>query len=92
VVIACTAGCLHTHIGVGDAIRLAEEGRPADGVTCTLVRCLIYVRISLDDRHDEHGVANQMATLERDAGGLERRGRDQRRTCNWSGRRPALST
>ena len=49
---------------IGDAIRLAEEGRPPDGVTRTLVRCLIYVRISLDDKHDAHGVANQMAKLE----------------------------
>ena len=49
---------------IGDAIRLAEAGRPPDGVTRTLVRCLIYVRISLDDKHDEHGVANQMAKLE----------------------------
>ena len=52
---------------IGDAIRLAEEGRPPDGVTRTLVRCLIYVRISLDDKHDEHGVANQMAKLEQKA-------------------------
>ena len=37
-------------------------------MTRTLVRCLIYVRISLDDKHDEHGVANQMAKLEQRAG------------------------
>ena len=53
---------------IGDAIRLAEEGRPPDGVTRTLIRCLIYVRISLDEKHDEHGVANQMAKLEQRAG------------------------
>ncbi len=47
-----------THMTIGDAIRLAEEDRPPDGVTRTLIRCLIYVRISLDDKHDEHGVAN----------------------------------
>jgi hypothetical protein len=39
------------------AQRLAEEGRPPDGVTRTLVRCLIYVRISLDDKHDERACA-----------------------------------
>ena len=33
-------------------------------MTRTLVRCLIYVRISLDDKHDEHGVANQVAKLD----------------------------
>jgi site-specific DNA recombinase len=55
------------HMTIRDAIRLAEESRPPDGVTRTLVRCLIYVRISLDDKHDEHGVANQMAKLERAA-------------------------
>ena len=57
----------HYRLTIGDAIRLAELGRPADGVTRALVRCLIYVRISLDDKHDEHGVANQMAKLERAA-------------------------
>jgi len=36
-----------------------EAARPPDGV----IRRLIYVRISLDDKHDEHGVANQMANL-----------------------------
>ena len=46
---------------IGEAIRLTEEGRLPGGVTRTPVRCLIYVRISLDDKHDEHGVANQMA-------------------------------
>ena len=40
-----------------------EAARPPDGV----IRCLIYVRISLDDKHDEHGVANQMAKLEHKA-------------------------
>ena len=45
---------------ISDAIR-GEARR--DGV----VRCLIYVRISLDDKHDEHGVANQMAKLEQKA-------------------------
>ena len=48
---------------IGDAIRLAELGRPPDGV----VRCLIYVRISMDKAHDGHGVANQMAKLEQKA-------------------------
>ena len=45
-----------THMTIGDAIRL-----PPDGV----IRCLIYVRISMDKAHDGHGVANQMARLER---------------------------
>ena len=40
-----------------------EAARPPDGV----MRCLIYVRISLDDKHDAHGVANQMAKLEHKA-------------------------
>ncbi len=31
------------------------------------VRCLIYVRISMDEKHDEHGVTNQMAKLEQKA-------------------------
>ncbi len=48
---------------VRDAVQLMEAARPPDGV----IRCLIYVRISLDDKHDEHGVANQMAKLERKA-------------------------
>ena len=48
---------------IGDAIRLAELGRPPDGV----IRCLIYVRISMDKAHDGHGVANQMAKLEQKA-------------------------
>src|SRR5271154_1499117 len=52
---------------IGDAVRLAELGRAADGVTRTPGRCLIYVRISPDGRHDEHGVANQMAKLEQRA-------------------------
>jgi site-specific DNA recombinase len=34
--------------------------KPADGC----IRCLIYVRISMDKDHDGHGVANQMAKLE----------------------------
>ena len=38
-------------------------GRPPDGV----IRCLIYVRISMDKAHDGHGVANQMAKLEQKA-------------------------
>ena len=49
-----------THMTVRDAIQLMEAARPPDGV----IRCLIYVRISLDDKHDAHGVANQMAKLE----------------------------
>jgi site-specific DNA recombinase len=32
-----------------------------------VVRCLIYVRISMDEKHDEHGVTNQMAKLEQKA-------------------------
>jgi site-specific DNA recombinase len=52
---------------IGDAIRLTEQGRRPDGLTRTLVRCLIYVRISLGDKHDAHGVANQMAKLEHKA-------------------------
>ena len=56
-----------THMTIGDAIRLATEGRPPDGVTRTLVRCLIYVRISMDKAHDGHGVANQLAKLEQKA-------------------------
>ena len=49
-----------THMTIRDAIQLIEAARPPDGV----IRCLIYVRISLDDKHDAHGVANQMAKLE----------------------------
>src|SRR5260370_38240575 len=48
---------------IRDAIQLMEAARPPDGV----IRCLIYVRISLDDKHDAHGVANQMAKLEQKA-------------------------
>jgi site-specific DNA recombinase len=33
----------------------------------SLIRCLIYVRISMDKAGDGHGVANQMARLERSA-------------------------
>jgi hypothetical protein len=54
---------------IRDAIQLMEAARPPDGV----IRCLIYVRISLDDKHDAHGVANQMAKLEGKA--TERAGR-----------------
>jgi site-specific DNA recombinase len=36
---------------------------PAEGC----IRCLIYVRISMDEKHDEHGVANQLAKLEQKA-------------------------
>ena len=53
-----------THMTIRDAIQLAEAGRAPDGV----VRCLIYVRISMDKTHDGHGVANQMAKLEKKAG------------------------
>ena len=49
-----------THMTIRDAIQLAELNRPPDGV----IRCLIYVRISMDKAHDGHGVANQMAKLE----------------------------
>jgi DNA invertase Pin-like site-specific DNA recombinase len=45
-----------THVGV-DAVRLADA----------VVRCLIYVRISMDKDHDGHGVANQLAKLEKKA-------------------------
>ena len=48
---------------IGDAIQLAGASRPPDGV----IRCLIYVRISMDKAHDGHGVANQMAKLEHKA-------------------------
>ena len=47
---------------IGDAIRLAGSG-PPNGV----IRCLIYVRVSMDKAHDGHGVANQMAKLEQKA-------------------------
>ena len=43
---------------IGDAIRLAGDG---------VIRCLIYVRISMDKAHDGHGVANQLAKLEKKA-------------------------
>ena len=43
---------------IGDAIRLATDG---------VIRCLIYVRISMDKADDGHGVANQMAKLEQRA-------------------------
>jgi site-specific DNA recombinase len=52
-----------THMTICDAIQLAEASRPPDGV----IRCLIYVRISMDKAHDGHGVANQMAKLEQKA-------------------------
>ena len=52
-----------THMTIRDAIQLAEASRPPDGVT----RCLIYVRISMDKAHDGHGVANQLAKLEKKA-------------------------
>jgi hypothetical protein len=60
--------CQLTHMTIGDAIQLAEASRPPDGV----VRCLIYVRISMDKAHDGHGVANQMANprIHGDAGPL----------------------
>ena len=47
-----------THMTIGDAIRLAADG---------VIRCLIYVRISMDKAGDGHGVANQMAKLEQRA-------------------------
>jgi len=43
---------------IGDATRLAADA---------VVRCLIYVRISMDKAHDGHGVANQLAKLEQKA-------------------------
>ena len=52
-----------THMTIRDAIQLAEASRPPNGV----IRCLIYVRISMDKAHDGHGVANQMAKLEHKA-------------------------
>ena len=45
------------------------------GVIQCLVRCLIYVRISLDKAGDAHGVANQMADLEKRAGAPRPRSR-----------------
>jgi site-specific DNA recombinase len=45
-------------MSIGDATRLAAE---------TVVRCLIYVRISMDKAHDGHGVADQLAKLEQKA-------------------------
>ena len=47
-----------THMVIGDAIRLATDG---------VIRCLIYVRISMDKAHDGHGVGNQLAKLEQKA-------------------------
>jgi hypothetical protein len=47
-----------THMTMSDAIRLAADG---------VIRCLIYVRISMDKAHDGHGVANQLAKLEQKA-------------------------
>jgi DNA invertase Pin-like site-specific DNA recombinase len=47
-----------THMTMGDAIRLAADG---------VIRCLIYVRISMDKAGDGHGVANQLAKLEQRA-------------------------
>src|SRR5271166_5446564 len=38
-----------------------------DAAMQSLVRCLIYVRISMDKAHDGHGVANQLAKLEQKA-------------------------
>jgi DNA invertase Pin-like site-specific DNA recombinase len=35
--------------------------------TDAVIRCLIYVRISMDKAHDAHGVANQLAKLEQKA-------------------------
>jgi hypothetical protein len=54
---------ISTHMTTRDAIQLAEASRSPDGV----IRCLIYVRISMDKAHDGHGVANQMAKLEQKA-------------------------
>ena len=47
-----------THMAIDDAIRLVADG---------VIRCLIYVRISMDKAHDGHGVANQLAKLEQKA-------------------------
>jgi site-specific DNA recombinase len=47
-----------THMTIGDAIRLTADG---------VIRCLIYVRISMDKAGDGHGVANQTAKLEQRA-------------------------
>ena len=47
-----------THMAIGDTIRLVADG---------VIRCLIYVRISMDKAHDGHGVANQLAKLEQKA-------------------------
>ena len=46
------------HMTIGDAIGLAMDG---------VIRCLIYVRISMDKAGDGHGVANQIAKLEQRA-------------------------
>jgi site-specific DNA recombinase len=43
---------------IGDATRLAADA---------VIRCLIYVRISMDKARDGHGVANQLAKLEQKA-------------------------
>jgi site-specific DNA recombinase len=43
---------------IGNATQLAADA---------VVRCLIYVRISMDKAHDGHGVANQTAKLEHKA-------------------------
>ena len=45
-------------VWIGDAIRLVADG---------VIRCLIYVRISMDKARDGHGVANQLAKLEQKA-------------------------
>jgi hypothetical protein len=46
---------------MGDAIRLAEEGRAPDGVTRTLVRCLIYVSPGIPG--EDVGAAGRRSTL-----------------------------
>jgi hypothetical protein len=36
-------------------------------LTAAIIRCVIYVRISLDKLGDGHGIANQLADLEKRA-------------------------
>ena len=62
-----------THMTVRDAIQLMEAAKPPDGV----IRRLIYVRISLDDKHDEHGITWPNDLWETG---------DGRRQCGYDGR------
>ena len=51
----------------GEAIRISAEADLSEVLKRPVVRCLIYVRISMDEKHDAHGVANQIAKLEQKA-------------------------